>query len=70
MALLYMHACRPRLEMCLESMADKRENNETKKWLQMVDRGGLFKVNDEAFRFFIELEMKLRHHLINLPHGR
>ena len=32
----------------------------------MVDRGGLFKVNDEAFRFFIELEMKLRHHLINI----
>ena len=59
MALLYMHACRPRLEMRLESMADKRENNETnetKKWLQMVDCGGLFKVNDEAFRFLLSLK--------------
>ena len=64
-----LHICRPRLEKCLESMADRRgskETNETKKWLQMVDRGGLFKVNDEAFSFFTELEMKLRHHLINI----
>ena len=26
----------------------------------------IFKVNDEAFSFFTELEMKLRHHLINI----
>ena len=54
--------CRPRLEMCLESMADRRENKENKqmkqKWLQvhMVDYGRLFKVNDEAFSFLLSLK--------------
>ena len=32
----------------------------------MIDRGGLFKVNNESFSYFMELEMKIRHHLINI----
>ena len=32
----------------------------TKKWTRAVNRGGLFKVNDKTYRFFLEMEMLVR----------
>ena len=31
----------------------------TKEWIKLVDRGKLFKINDESFHFFCELEKKV-----------
>ena len=65
-----MHTCicRPEMQMCLSNMAAQRgdEDSDSKKWLQMVDHGGLFKVSDNAFALFVKLEMKLRYHLLNV----
>ena len=54
--------------MCLDVVFEKREKEEyeSEKWIEMVDCRGLFKVNNETFSFFIELEMKLRYHLLNI----
>ena len=38
----------------------------TRKWIRAVNRGGLFEVNDKAFRLFVELEMKVREFLPRL----
>ena len=38
----------------------------TKEWIKLVNRGGLFQINDEVFCFFVEIEMKLRRHLPGL----
>ena len=35
----------------------------TKEWLERVNRGGLFKVHDRIYSFFVSLEMKVRRHL-------
>lgn len=32
----------------------------TKEWTEMVSRGGLFKVNNHAYRFFYKLEIKIQ----------
>ena len=40
----------------------------TQEWIKKVDRGGLFVISDEAYRFFVTLELatrrKLPHHLL------
>ena len=61
---------------CLGEMAVEGEGSDvlsyTKQWLELVNRGGLFPLSDEAFRFFIEIELcvctYLRHHLLR-PHS-
>ena len=53
---------------CLKSLAHlESENTEeetiqsyTKRWVNAVDRGGLFRVKDEVYSLFVELEKKLR----------
>ena len=44
-------------------MAVKGEGDDvlayTKIWLENVNRGGLFPLSDEAFRFFIEIELSV-----------
>ena len=65
---MYHCTCRVSLQMSLDVMLEKRDEEKygSKKWIEMVDRGGLFKVNNETFSFFIELEMKLRYHLLHI----
>ena len=51
---MYHYTCRASLEMCLDAVFEKREKEEceSEKWIEMVDRGGLFKVNNETFSFY------------------
>ena len=32
----------------------------TREWLDLVNRGGLFQLNDETFQFFIHVELCVR----------
>ena len=58
---------RPEFKHCLEHMAVKGSAESymeyTKEWIKRINRGGLFKVHDEAYSFFVTLEMKVRQHL-------
>ena len=46
---------------CLGEMAVQGEGDDflsyTKQWMELVNRGGLFPLNDDAFRLFIEIEL-------------
>lgn len=61
---------RPEFKKWLECLAVEGEETSyldyTKKWTEAVDRGGLFKVNDKAYQFFLDLEMRVRKHLPSL----
>ena len=59
--------------VCLEQMSagSEEENDDsyleyTKKWICAIDRGGLFRVNDEVYVLFYEIEKKVRQFLVNL----
>ena len=39
--------------------ADYSYEDYTKIWVNLVDRGGLFKVNDDTYSFFLELELSM-----------
>ncbi len=41
----------------------------TKRWVTAVNRGGLFLLKDEVYMLFLEMETKLRKHLLQLTHG-
>ena len=49
---------------CLSSMAINGEESTlfeyTTKWIELVNRGGLFEINNTAYTFFREIEMKVR----------
>ena len=32
----------------------------TRKWFELVNRGGLFPLNDETFRFFVQVEKRVQ----------
>ncbi len=53
---------------CLAAMAVNGEESTvleyTRKWIDLVNRGGLFEINDTAFDFFKEIEMKVRKKLL------
>ena len=53
---------------CLTAMAVNGEESNileyTRKWIHVVNRGGLFEVNDTTFEFFKEIEMKVRKKLL------
>lgn len=42
----------------------------TRKWTMLIDRGGLFEVNDMTYTLFKEIEMNVRYHLLTIFHGR
>lgn len=52
---------------CLSTMAVNGEESDmleyTAKWTRLVNRGGLFEVNDTAFMLFKEIEVQVRKHL-------
>ena len=49
------------IEDMVEESDDDSDTSST--WLDLVDRGGLFRVSNEAFAFFISIEQVIRHHL-------
>ncbi len=53
---------------CLSAMAVNGEDGSlleyTTKWIGLVNRGGLFEVNDTAYTFFREIETKIRKKLL------
>ena len=61
---------RPEVSSFLLSLGIEGEESSyfdyTKTWVNQINRGGLFKLNDEVFSFFIEVEMRLRRHLPHL----
>lgn len=61
---------RPEISNFLQSLGIEGEESSylvyTKTWVNQINRGGLFKVNDEVFSFFVEVEMRLRRHLPHL----
>ena len=46
-------------EMDDDTDADYSYEDYTKIWVNLVDRGGLFKVNDGTYSFFLELELSM-----------
>ena len=38
----------------------------TRRWVDLVDRGGLFRVNDQLYTFFVDVEMNVLRHLARL----
>lgn len=52
---------------CLGNMAVVGENDDleayTRHWINLVNRGGLFPLNDQSFMFFVAVEKKVRRHL-------
>ena len=52
---------------CLTNMSVEGDEDTyydyTKNWIDSVNRGGLFEVNNDCFRFFREVEMKTQQHL-------
>ena len=61
---------RPEFVACLEQLEVKGEGDSylayTTQWIDLVDRGKLFRINDEAFYFFCELEKKVGAYLCDV----
>lgn len=58
---------RPEFVKCLDQLAVSGEGETyleyTKKWIELVNRGKLFEINDECFKFFCDLESKVTSYL-------
>ena len=58
---------RPEFVQCLDQLGVSGHGDTyleyTKKWIELVNRGKLFNVSDEAFRFFHDLEIKVSAYL-------
>ena len=54
---------RPEFVQCLDQLGVSGQGDTyleyTKKWIELVNRGKLFNVSDETYRFFHDLEMKV-----------
>jgi hypothetical protein len=58
---------------CLNNMTDEQGRScedslqlYMKRWMKLIDRGGLFKINDEVFIFFHSMELEVRKYLKSL----
>ena len=53
---------------CLSAMAVNGDESNfleyTTKWIGIVNRGGLFEINDTTYMFFKEIELKVCRHLL------
>ena len=53
--------------ICLSEMAVEGEGSDllsyTRKWMEIVNRGGLFPINDDSFQLFVEIEKCVRVYL-------
>ena len=56
-----------------ESDTEETFEGETSDWIRRIDKGGLFKVNDDTYSFFVALERRVRvclsNHLLHLDQG-
>ena len=61
---------RPEFTNFLSTLAVAGEESDyiayTRRWVNLVDRGGLFRVNDQLYTFFAEVEMIVRRHLARM----
>ena len=57
------------LLLCLLDLLDDGDevHSDTEEWLDLIDRGGLTRVNDVAFQAFLAMELELRKHLHLCP---
>ena len=67
------HPNRKAFLVCLENMSEgsEEENDDsyleyTKKWINAIDHGGLFRVSDEVYVLFHEIERMVRKFIVNL----
>ena len=55
---------------CLSKMAVNGDESSflsyTLEWSRTINRGGLFEINDEAYRLFKEIEMKMQKQLLSI----
>ena len=53
---------------CLTAMAVNGEESSlleyTRNWIFLINKGGLFEINDMTYSLFREIEMKVRRHLL------
>ena len=61
---------RPEFVSFLSTLAVSGEDSDylayTRKWIDRVDRGGLFRINDQSYAFFKDVEMITRKHLAQM----
>ena len=61
---LHPSAVNTRLQKCLQDLLQESSGNlASEEWLDLVDRGGLCRVNDTAFSLFQAMEVEVRSHL-------
>ena len=61
---LHPSAVNTRLQKCLQDLLQESSGNlASEEWLDLVDRGGLCRVNDTAFSLFQAMELEVRSHL-------
>lgn len=54
-----------RLWLCLLDLLDDgdEEHTDSEDWVELIDRGGLTRINDVTFQVFLAMEVELRKHL-------
>ena len=54
----------------LQSFAGREVNDiDTERWILMINRGGLWQVNNQTYGFFVRLETEIRKHLTLTPNS-
>lgn len=56
------HPFKGKLLLCILDIRDE-EHDESCKWVDVIDRGGLTHVNIMTYHVFVSIEMELRKHL-------
>ena len=53
------------IQLCLSQLmqAEDEAEDDSKDWIQLIDRGGLCHVNNNVYEFFLALEKELRKHI-------
>ena len=53
------------MQMCLLDLVedDDEDGGTAKEWLDLIDRGGLQRINESMFQVMVAMEMELRKHL-------
>ena len=54
------HPEKRELEKCIKEVVEKEECGDSVKWINMIDRGGLYHVNNMTYMLFISMELVLR----------
>ena len=59
------HPLKEDLQLCLLDLLDDgdEDSNESQDWVELINRGGLTRVNNNTFEVFVAMEYALRRHL-------